>query len=473
MMKTNGILFLGLMCGVASGLAGPAEDRIGHAVADYADRLQKASEELSSERDRVVRERREMFKVLREAEDRVAAIERENAQLEAAMEKIQDARRQTVQDYEPLKRNLSYLGTLIRDSYATVRDGFAPGEDQLFRADVDRLRLRPEEAAEGVSALSTQVAEFLFQRIVAGVEGRSFSGNAVQVSDNEVVQGTFVPAGSETYFRPEGGLVAGVVRNKEGAIYPLFYPLKYWNDAEAEAFMSGRKGSVMADPSGGKALVLEETKGTVWQHIQKGGFVSYAILGAGVLSIALMLSKVWDLFRFRVESPSKIHEVLGRLREVPLSETVKRVEGLRKSTRELLEAGLQSLSQPKAVIEEHMWAVLLRQRLHFERRLSLLAVIAVAAPLMGLLGTVSGMVRTFALITVFGTGNAGKLAGGISEVLVATELGLVVAIPTLVIHGILSNRIQKRLALQERFALEFSTAAQLRAAEESVEESAA
>jgi len=69
------------------------------------------------------------------------------------------------------------------------------------------------------------------------------------------------------------------------------------------------------------------------------------------------------------------------------------------------------------------------------------------------------MVRTFALITVFGTGNAGKLASGISEVLVATELGLAVAIPTLVIHGFLSQRIHKKLATLERYALEFVTAA--------------
>jgi biopolymer transport protein ExbB len=104
-------------------------------------------------------------------------------------------------------------------------------------------------------------------------------------------------------------------------------------------------------------------------------------------------------------------------------------------------------------LEEYLQAVLLAQRLQLERRLPLLAVIATAAPLMGLLGTVTGMVRTFALITVFGTGNAGKLAGGISEVLVATELGLMVAIPTLVVHGFLSQRVQKNLSLLERYAV--------------------
>jgi len=140
------------------------------------------------------------------------------------------------------------------------------------------------------------------------------------------------------------------------------------------------------------------------------------------------------------------------------------VRGLSLTTRELFSAGLRHVDEPREQLEERLTAVLLRQRLHYERWLPLLAVVATAAPLMGLLGTVTGMVRTFALITVFGTGNAGKLASGISEVLVATELGLLVAIPTLVAHGFLSQRIQRNLGLLERYALEFVAAAQTRAA---------
>ena len=131
---------------------------------------------------------------------------------------------------------------------------------------------------------------------------------------------------------------------------------------------------------------------------------------------------------------------------------------LKTTTRDLFATGLRYRHETKELLEERLTAVLLRQRLHYERWLPLLAVIATAAPLMGLLGTVTGMVRTFTLITVFGTGNAGKLASGISEVLVATELGLLVAIPTLVAHGFLSQRIQKNLSLLERYALEFTTA---------------
>jgi biopolymer transport protein ExbB len=137
------------------------------------------------------------------------------------------------------------------------------------------------------------------------------------------------------------------------------------------------------------------------------------------------------------------------------------LSSLARSTRRLFAVGLAHRDEPTEALEERLEAELMQQRLQAERRLPLLAVIATAAPLMGLLGTVVGMVRTFALITVFGTGNAAKLASGISEVLITTELGLVVAVPTLIVHGFLSHRIQNQLAILERQALEFVTMVRL------------
>jgi biopolymer transport protein ExbB len=153
-----------------------------------------------------------------------------------------------------------------------------------------------------------------------------------------------------------------------------------------------------------------------------------------------------------------VHAFLLNVSEGAGAKADQAVKSLKAPVRELFVVGLRYAGSPKELLEEHLQSVLLRQRLHFERRLSLLAVIATASPLMGLLGTVVGMVKTFALITVFGTGNAGKLASGISEVLVATELGLVVAIPTLIAHGFLAHRIQRNLSMLERYALEFVTA---------------
>jgi len=84
-----------------------------------------------------------------------------------------------------------------------------------------------------------------------------------------------------------------------------------------------------------------------------------------------------------------------------------------------------------------------------------IAVTAATAPLLGLLGTVSGMIRTFNLITLFGSGDPKPLAGGISEALVTTLFGLVVAIPALILHAFLSRRSQGIVQTTERLGLSF------------------
>ena len=84
-----------------------------------------------------------------------------------------------------------------------------------------------------------------------------------------------------------------------------------------------------------------------------------------------------------------------------------------------------------------------------------MALTAAAAPLLGLLGTVTGMIKTFNLITIFGTGDAKSLSSGISEALVTTELGLVVAIPSLILHGLLSRMAKQKVGDLEQVSVSF------------------
>jgi biopolymer transport protein ExbB len=98
---------------------------------------------------------------------------------------------------------------------------------------------------------------------------------------------------------------------------------------------------------------------------------------------------------------------------------------------------------------------ILRVRPRLERFLPFLAITAAAAPLLGLLGTVIGMIKTFQLITIFGTGDAKSLSSGISEALVTTALGLCVAIPTLILHGALSRMARHKVGLLEQISVAF------------------
>ncbi|HEY9155478.1 MAG TPA: MotA/TolQ/ExbB proton channel family protein, partial [Opitutaceae bacterium] len=412
-------------------------------------------------RRKIADEKAPLLAALHAAEERIVAAESEIARIETEQEERKDRKRQLQKEREPLLKNLGYASTLAHDAVAAIGDGLAPGEAQAIGP---RLKEIIEELGATTKSASEQptadALELMLHRVERSVGGYQMRGRAIVINRNEVEDGTYAFVGPDAFFRSADGKFSGVLRTREGAVYPIVYPLDNWKPADADAFFQGRRGTVMADATSGKALRLQETTGTLVEHLKRGGAVSLVIITVGLLSVILILNKIFDLVKLKVDEPGKVEVFLSTLPNTPAERRWELLRPLRPVTRELFATGLKHIDDPKSQLEERLFAVLMRIRLHSERRLPLLAVIAVAAPLMGLLGTVTGMVRTFALITVFGTGNAGKLASGISEVLIATELGLLVAIPTLVAHGFLASRIQKKLLLLERYSLEFTTAAQ-------------
>jgi len=448
------------------------DDALKRAALDYGQRLRLANEELIRTRERIAREKAPLLEAMRIAENRIVAAEAETTRLTTGQEQSADNYRKVYREADAFRKNEGYLNTVAHDSLSAFEEGLLPGERQFLPEGVAALHdgfNDPAKLAGGQKAI--EVADLLLARVQLSLGGYTAAGSSPIEGDNRLVDGTYAFVGPEAFFRSGQGGAAGTVRVREGTGRPVAFLLPGWKPAPADAFFQGRMGTIFADASAGKALRLKETKGTVWEHINKGGVISYAILCVGLLSFLLIVLKIRDLSRMAVDGPETVQRCLDTMAPGRSKETELAVRSLKANTRELFAAGLRHIGKPKEQLEEYLYAVLLRQRLHYERRLPLLAVIATAAPLMGLLGTVTGMVRTFALITVFGTGNAGKLASGISEVLVCTELGLMVAIPTLVAHGFLSHRIQRNLSLLERYAVEFVTAAQSEKSSEACKES--
>lgn len=437
------------------------DDALKRAALEYAQRLHLANEELTQTRERIAREKEPLLRAMRAAEDRIVAAQAQITRLETGQEQSLENSRKLGKEADALRKNEGYLNTLAHDSLVALDEGLLPGERQFLSGRIQVLQgpfNDPGKLAGGQKAM--EVADFLQEQVQRSLGGYTIAGRSLVEGDNQLVKGTFAFVGPETFFRPEQGGIAGTVRLREGTGNPVTYLLPEWKPAATEAFFQGRLGTIYADASAGKALRLRETKGTIWQHINKGGVVSYAIICVGLCALIMILQKVRDLARMVVDKPAAVQSCLAAIALDDRLAAKQSVRSLQATTRELFDVGLLQLDESKQLLEDSLNSVLLRQRLYFERRLPLLAVIATAAPLMGLLGTVTGMVRTFALITVFGTGNAGKLASGISEVLVSTELGLIVAIPTLIAHGFLSHRIQKNLSLLECYAVELVNAAQ-------------
>lgn len=430
------------------------------ANAEFAQRLEAATRELAAARERITQEKAPLLKAAQAAEDQIIALGPEIAALESAHASAEERRQHLQRDGFTLQKNINYLNTLARDSLKSLQDGLLPGENARYSEKLSALTQKFDSAGQSPdTAAALETAELMLQRFREQLGGYTATGEALVGESNKMVPGSFAFLGPEVFFQSQDGSVAGTVRTREGSTYPISYPLPAWSSAKATALFHGQPGTIFADPSGGKALRLRETTGTLLDHINRGGPVAYILVGVGVFAFALAFQKYLELRKLTVDSPATVQRVLDSLFELRPDEQRAAADRLKGATRELFVTGLRHLNKPKEALEEHLFAFTLRTRLHYERRLPLLAVIATASPLMGLLGTVMGMIKTFALITVFGTGNASKLSSGISEVLVTTELGLTVAIPTLIAHGFLSHRAQKKLSLLERYAVEFVAAA--------------
>ena len=137
---------------------------------------------------------------------------------------------------------------------------------------------------------------------------------------------------------------------------------------------------------------------------------------------------------------------------------MKLAQNLKGPFKNMFSAGIAKCTEGKKMVDESMYEELLATQPKLESYLPIIQVTAATAPLMGLLGTVTGMIKTFKQITLFGTGDAKSLSEGISEALITTELGLIAAIPSLILYAVLSRKTKAILAEMERLSSLFLNA---------------
>ena len=175
--------------------------------------------------------------------------------------------------------------------------------------------------------------------------------------------------------------------------------------------------------------------------VQAGGWLMLPIIGCSVVAVAIVLERLWTLQEKRVLPPSVANQVWEWVQQNQLD--VKHIQQIHQSSPlgQVLAAGLAYRHAPREVLKEVVEDSGRHVVHDLERYLNPLGTIAAISPLLGLLGTVSGMIRSFTAITAEGVGNPTVLAGGISEALITTAAGLTVAIPALIAYRYLRGRI--------------------------------
>lgn len=345
-------------------------------------------------------------------ERRGAALERDFEKNEAQITKLE----------EVLRVRLGTMGELFGVVRQVAGDTRSHLADSLVSAQFPGRQKQLDALAQTKGLPSVQQLEGLWftlqQEMTESGKVTRFEAPVVGTAGGESKQqivrvGVFNAVADGRYLRwnPEIGKLTVLHRQ------PASRHLDTASDLEAATSGSVR---FAIDPSRGSILALLVQTPGFWERIQFGGLIGYLVLalGAAAFLVAMVRLAYLLLLGMRVrrqQRDSTPHD------DNPLG----RVLGVYASNRQLAPEKLE-LKLDEAIM---------REQAQLERFLWLIKVVSVVAPLMGLLGTVTGMIKTFQAITLFGTGDPKLMAGGISEALVTTMLGLVVAIPLVLIHS--------------------------------------
>ena len=262
-----------------------------------------------------------------------------------------------------------------------------------------------------------------FNRTVLRADGTQQEMEVVRVGTyNLMADGMYLE------YSPENGLVSELARQPSG---------HQGSAADLQEAVDGftKVGLDPTGPLGGGLLRALINTPTLVERWHFGGIVGYVI--TGVFCVAILLA-IWR-FIFLQGVSSKVSAQLRSPGTADMSNPLGRVLAVAQAN-----PGLDPES-----LELKLHEAVLKERPAIESGLSLLKIIAMVAPLLGLLGTVTGMIITFQMITLFGAGDPKAMAGGISQALITTVLGLVVAIPTVLMHTLVNGKAQRVLHILE------------------------
>ena len=189
--------------------------------------------------------------------------------------------------------------------------------------------------------------------------------------------------------------------------------------------------------------------------IQQGGLVMYIILAASILSLTIIFERGWSLRRSVVMPLAEIQQIESAVRAGDVKEAMRICQENNTAMSRILWVSLANRGVNRSVLKEILEETGRQEVAHMDRFIGILGVIAATAPLLGLLGTVIGMIEVFQQISLVGVGKADALAGGISKALNTTAFGLSVAIPSLVAYRYYEARVDRFVLEIEQHALRF------------------
>lgn len=470
---TSGLLLSLALCAAGSGLAaqtggnqnggaanagpqGQGKPTIVEASATIQKQLAESLAELSALRKQISDERLPLAEQLRKLEAELTKKRTEFDEVGTQLaDKTQGITNLTTQ-LEGLRAESGYVSNLLDQYGSEFASRLHVVELQVYDEKIKATKLALEnDKLSDAEKFGHQLGlvETSLDKLEGAIGGQRFEGQAV--ANGEVKSGRFVLVGPTALFASADSKDVGAVEERAGSNEPTV--LAYGNEEDRDAAASlavGAGTEFPMDVTLGNAQKVASIEETWWEHVQKGGVIMIPMAILAGCALLVVLLKWLSMMFVRRPSKKQVELLLHAVDSKDHKAAIECAASMPGPAGKMLQAGVEHLDEPRDLVEEVMFEKMLTARLKLQGWLPFVAICATSAPLLGLLGTVTGIMGTFALMTEFGTGDPKVLSSGISEALITTENGLIIAIPSLLLHAFLSRKARGLVDGMEKMALQ-------------------
>ncbi|MFO8111948.1 MAG: MotA/TolQ/ExbB proton channel family protein [Desulfosalsimonadaceae bacterium] len=424
--------------------------------------LEKARQEKQAAEKEAAEARKRILADRASLEEAIAALEKENQAHAAAIETLESDLAHISETEKTLDRKLDETDSVVRELVGAIRinakdirtlidNSLQAAFDPAITAELGKIASK--DVFPGMSDVRT-MSDILLGEIRRSGSVRLENGIIVDRSGRETEAEILLIGNFTAAYRTDeeiGFLNHSTAGDRLFALSRL--PSGRMQRRIAD-YMDGKSEAVPLDISRGGALRQLTHELRLWEQVPTGGPIVWPILILLGLGVVIIIERIVFLVRKRFDSESFMRQVNALVKEGRFEDCRRACEDYdKKPVARVVGAGLACCHMPREEMENALQEAILREIPPMERFLSTLGMLAAIAPLLGLLGTVTGMINTFHVITLYGTGDPRMMSGGISEALVTTMLGLSVAIPMLMAHTWLNRAVDKNIAEMEEKAV--------------------
>ncbi len=353
--------------------------------------------------------------------------------------------------------DVKYIDSLMSEYARAFRSRLNFAEEPRYGPLFDSIEKTVAAADLAAADRFTARSEILttaLRRAESVLGGEIIEGKALD-NTGLVLAGKVALVGPVAMFAANSGGPAGLLQQELNKMDPTLAKLDPAIESASRALVTSGSGNLVLDATLGNAFKLAALNESMFEKLKKGGIVMIPLVGLGVAAILLAFYKWFELSRVRLATEIDLQTVLRHVESKEIEKAMHHVRSIPGIVGDLLTAALEHVDEKKEYIEEILYEKMLGARTKLERGLPFLALTATTGPLLGLLGTVTGMIATFKIISSFGGGDPKMLAAGISEALICTATGMAVAIPSLLFHAFLSRRAKAIIGSMEQTAVGF------------------